>query len=455
MKRPMDIPAIVSGAMKEKRAFELGRPVQTFLRGWLLLALCWSSSVLQADDYQGATHMMPFEEDTIRYNKTEARGPVQRLQERIDQGKVNLEFHPQFGYLLAVLRELGVSTQSQMLVFSKTSFQRERISPHAPRAVFYSDDAYVGYVLGSPLLEFTSVDPKLGGVFYTLEQNPKVKPKFVRTDACVECHASGKTMGVPGHLVRSFETDESGVVDLTSGTSLVNHRTPFQDRWGGWYVTGSHGPQLHRGNLIGKEAFERQRKEPNYLGNLTDLSKFFDLKSYPTPHSDIVALMVMEHQSHMHNFLTRLQYEATIALQMYGHVNYLKTASEGFLRYLLFTEEASLTAQVRGSSEFAQTFSAQGIKDRQGRSLREFDLQTRLFKYPCSYLIYSAAFDELPEKLKERLYRRLWEVLTERDSSPEFAMLSSEKKRAIFEILVDTKKGLPEYWKTEQKRASL
>src|SRR5205814_2802844 len=142
----------------------------------------------------------------------------------------------------------------------------------------------------------------------------------VRNDQCLECHASAKTMGVPGHLVRSFATDDSGVADLNSGISLVNHRTPLAERWGGWYVTGIHGSQIHRGNLVGKEAYERQEKEPNYLGNVTNLGDFFAIAKYPSPHSDIVALMVLEHQTHMHNFITRLNYEATLALRQYGHV---------------------------------------------------------------------------------------------------------------------------------------
>src|SRR5262249_359136 len=214
-------------------------------------------------------------------------------------------------------------------------------------------------------------------------------PRFVRTDQCLECHASAKSMGVPGHLVRSFGTDESGVVDLSTGTSLVNHRTPLAERWGGWYVTGTHGNQVHRGNLVGKAAFDRQEKEPNYAGNLTNLSNFFDASPYLAPQSDIVALMVLEHQTHMHNFITRLNYEATLALQQYGHLRYLKSATEAFLKYLLFTEEVPLTARINGASDFTGQFAAQGPKDEQGRSLRDFDLQTRLFKYPCSYLIYS------------------------------------------------------------------
>ena len=388
---------------------------------------------------------MPFEEDTIAYSKTPDSGPVARLQGRIDEGKVKLKYQGAYGYLLSVLEELKVPKSSQMLVFSKTSFQRERISPHNPRAVFFSDDVYVGYVPGSPMLEISAADPKLGGVFYTLDQKPAEKPRFARTDQCLECHASGKTMGVPGHLVRSFETDESGVTDLKSGVSLVNHRTPFEDRWGGWYVTGTHGDQTHRGNLIGTEAFDRQKREPNYLGNLTNLSQFFDVSIVPTPHSDIVALMVLEHQTHMHNYLARLNQAARIMLLQYGHVRYLESAVDAFLQYLLFTEEAPLSARVNGTSGFAQAFAAQGPKDSRGRSLRDFDLRTRLFKYPCSYLIYSEAFDELPGLLKETIYKRLFDVLTGKDQESE--SIQPQTRLAILEILRETKSGLPPYWK--------
>ena len=391
--------------------------------------------------------MMPFDEDTIAYSKTKDTGPVAHLQERIDKGEVKLQYETTYGYLLSVLRELRISTNSQMLVFSKTSFQRERISPATPRALFFNDDVYIGFIPGAPLMEVSTADPKLGGVFYTLDQKPNGTPQFVRNDQCLECHASAKTMGVPGHLVRSFATDESGVVDLNSGISLVNHRTPLAERWGGWYVTGTHGSQTHRGNLIGNAAFERQGHEPNYLGNLTGLGRFFDVAKYPLAHSDIVALMVLEHQTHMHNFITRLSYAATLAVQQYGHVNYLKTVGDAFLKYLLFTEEAPLTAPIKGVPGFARSFTACGPTDRQGRSLRQFDLQTRLFKYPCSYLVYSEAFDNLPAKMKENLYQRLWDILTGKDATPDFQNISPATKRAILEILVDTKSGLPAYWR--------
>ena len=393
--------------------------------------------------------MMPFEEDMIGYSKTPDQSPVARLQERIDTGKVQLKHQPAYGYLLSVLDELKVPKSSQMLVFSKTSFQRERISPDNPRGVYFGEDVYVGFVPGSDMLEISAVDPNLGAVFYTLDQRPAEKPRFVRTDQCLECHASGKTMGVPGHVVRSFETDASGVVDLITGVSQVNHRTPIAERWGGWYVSGKHGGQLHRGNLVGKAAFERQKTEPNHLGNITNLAGFFDVSRYPEPNSDIVALMVLEHQTHLHNYITRLNYAARVALLQYGHVKYLNSAITGFLKYLLFTDEVELTAPIEGASGFAREFAKAGPKDAQGRSLRDFDLQERMFKYPCSYLIYSEAFDGLPVELKEAIYKRLWDILTGKDENGDFETIASQTKRAILEILRDTKPGLPEYWHSD------
>lgn len=412
---------------------------------WLVITWCLAGA-LHAD-FQGSTHMMPYDEEGIGYGKTPATDRISRLQERIEKGETQLRFEPRFGYLLSVLDALKVSPQSQMLVFSKTSFQRERISPTHPRAIFFNDDVYVGLVPGSHLLEISTADPHLGGVFYTLEQKEVGKPRFVRTDGCLECHASAKSMGVPGHLVRSFATDDTGVVDLNSGVSLVNHRTPFAERWGGWYVTGMHGSQSHRGNLIGAEAFARAGREPNFAGNVTNLARYFDQTPYPTGGSDIAALMLLEHQSHMHNFITRLNYEATLALRQYGHLRYLKTATQAFLKYLLFAEEAPLTEQVRGNPAFQAWFESQGPKDSRGRSLRQLDLQHRLLKVPCSYLIYSEAFDGLPQEMRDLLYQRLWDILNDKDESADFKSLAPASRREILEILLETKKGLPAYWK--------
>ncbi|MFM7214247.1 MAG: hypothetical protein ACKO3H_05145 [Verrucomicrobiota bacterium] len=420
----------------------------------LAVTVLWALALLpvpvRGADFQGSTHLVPFEEDNIQYGKTVATGPIQKLQERLEAGQATLEWDERFGYLRSILGALKVPEASQMLVFSKTSFQRDRISPANPRAIYFNEDVYVGYVPGSPVLEFSMADPKLGGVFYTVDNRRTNRVRFVRTDNCLECHAGAKTMGVPGHLIRSFATDENGVQDLLSGGEVITHRTPLAERWGGWFVTGQHGSQTHRGNLVGSGDHARQLKEPNFVGNkttLTDIPSPFDVGRYPKGTSDIVALMVMEHQAHLHNFLTRLQYEATIQLKAYGHCNYIKSPLEAFLRYLLFTEETPLTAPVSGSPELLGAFQNEGVRDSKGRSLREFDLKQRMFRYPCSYLIHSEAFRALPVELKSRIYHRLWAILTCEDESPEWASLSRADRRAVLEILTETIPDLPAYWK--------
>ncbi len=127
--------------------------------------------------------------------------------------------------------------------------------------------------------------------------------------------------------------------------------------------------------------------------------------------------------------------------------------AEQLVRYLLFANEAPLEGQVKGTSGFAEEFAAKGPRDSHGRSLRDFDLRTRIFKFPCSYLIYSEAFDAIPGPAKEFIYRRMLEVLSGREQGPEFASLSSEDRRAILEILVATKPGLPEEWKHSLNQA--
>src|SRR5207302_8884790 len=122
----------------------------------------------------------------------------------------------------------------------------------------------------------------------------------------------------------------------------------------------------------------------------------------------------------------------------------IKNAGEPLLKYLLFSGETGLTDRVRGTSGFAEEFCQRGPRDSRGRSLRDFDLQRRLFKYPCSYLIYSAAFDSLPGPVKDYVLHRLWEVLNGKDTSAEFAHLTTADRRAMLEILVTTKPNLPD-----------
>jgi hypothetical protein len=196
--------------------------------------------------------------------------------------------------------------------------------------------------------------------------------------------------------------------------------------------------------------------------NVTDLSDRVTTQPYLSPHSDIVALMVLEHQTRMHNLITRANFE-TRSAQHYDQVmakvmdrppdyrsesaqRRIESAAEKLVEYLLFADELRLTDPVQGTSAFTADFSARGPRDHQGRSLRDFDLRERIMKYPCSYLIYSQPFDQLPEEAQEHVYRRLFDVLTGQDNSDRFAHLTAADRQAILEILRETKVNLPSYW---------
>src|SRR6516162_4084784 len=344
--------------------------------------------------------------------------PVARLEKRLESGSIQLDFAPNgWGYLPAVLQQLGISIDSQLLVFSKTSIQLPRISPRTPRAIYFNDEVAVGYVQNGEVLELTSLDPKLGILPYTLDAQQSEKPEFSRRDDCLTCHQGSVTLGVPGILISSVHPRSAGAGDGHGSAYMTDHRTPFSERWGGWYVTGTHGAELHLGNNVGLvDPLSPGGRAGTETQNVTDLSGWFNTSRYLAPTSDIVALMTLEHQTRMTNLMTRIGWDTRIA----EHDGKLDAASSGqslrdridgeiedMVTYLLFADEKPLTEPVQGVSTFAKTFPARGPRDHQGRSLRDFDLQTRLFKYPLSYMIYSTAFDGLPGVVKDKTYQRV------------------------------------------------
>lgn len=387
-----------------------------------------------------------FDEEMKSYKATSASGTIADLQRRLDAGTARLRHEARFGYLEALLSELKLPASSQLLVASKTSPNKALISPKTPRALYFNDQVSVAYVPSADLIELAAADPKLGVVFYTLSQREVEKPRLVRDDRCLECHASAKTLNVPGILVRSFLTKDDGEVELLSGL-LVDHRTPIAERWGGYYVTGQHGKQSHRGNLFGTAALAQHEKEPLCNANVTDLAPLLDIARYPSAGSDIVALLTHEHQAHAQNLLTRVHYDSANALRAGDSLRPAYPAIEALLRYMLFVDEVPLISPVRGTSDFSTAFQNSGVKDDKGRSLRQLNLKTRIFEYPCSYMIYSSSFEALPLEARRHIYRRLWDILDGQERAPEFARLSPESRAAIREILISTKKDLPAYWR--------
>lgn len=394
-----------------------------------------------------------FEQEPIRYSEGEPSNCVSELQQQLLSGTTTLKFDDRFGYLPNLLEALRVPVASQVLVYSKTSLQLSRISPKTPRAIYFNDDVYIGYCHSGDVLEISAVDPVLGTVFYTLEQQSVETPQFVRqTDNCLLCHSSSRTEGVPGHLARSLLVDSRGVPIYSAGSRTVDQTTPIAERWGGWYVTGTHGEQRHMGNLIGHDPRARSMPEnPDGL-NLVDLSDRFDASRYLSPHSDLVALMVLEHQLLVHNRITKasfatrqaLHYQQVLNKELGEPVDHrlesvtrrIQSAGDDLLAAMLFSGEAPLTGPMKGTSGFAEEFAAAGHRDTAGRSLRDFDLTRRMFRHPCSYLIESAAFRALPPEMKDYLGTRLGSILAGEDTSGKFAHLSADDRVAIRDLLL-------------------
>jgi hypothetical protein len=408
-----------------------------------------------------------FEQEPIRYSRSQPVNRVSRLLDHVTSGEKKLAYDKEHGYLESLLAQLEVPISSQMLVFSKTSLQRHRISPRTPRALYFGDDVYVGYCQAGDVLEISAIDPAIGTVFYTLDQAATEPPAIVRqTDNCLLCHGSSQTKEVPGQVVRSVFADASGLPILSSGTYRIDHTSPLARRWGGWYVTGTHGTQKHLGNLIVRGRTDPDTVDNSAGQNLTTLAGLCDTSGYLSPHSDIVALMVLEHQADGHNYLTQANYLTRQAMHYQQSLNRelgepadhvwdstksrIKSATEPLVEYLLFAGETPLEGSVQGTSGFAEEFTQRGPRDSHGRSLRDFDLTRRIFKYPCSYLVYSDSFAQLPSEAREVVLRRMWEVLSEKDQSEKFAHLSASDRKAILEILRETLPDLPEYWRASE-----
>jgi hypothetical protein len=395
----------------------------------------------------------------IDYTKGPVTDRVADLNRRLRDGAARLAFDGATGYLRSTLEALHLPVESQVAVFAQNAFQADLIGLKNPRTLFFNDAVAVGYVRGGKVLEVAAHDPRQGIIFYTLDQTATDVPQFTRNDNCLACHLSWTTLGVPGLFVLSMQTLPDDKNAYASGFAS-DHRTTFDTRWGGWYVTGSLGTVRHIGNKPVSTASTADAV-PAEARELKSLATQFDTTGYLSSNSDVAALMVLEHQTHMVNLIIRMGWESRLASYQPpgGDVTFekpgatpgktqarLQQAATDLVDYLLFVYEVPLPDKVRGSSGFAEIFGALGPSDDKGRSLRQLDLDRWLMKYPCSYMIYSDAFDALPEPAKDLVYRRLWQVLSGQDTDARYARLSPTDRRAIIDILRGTKKDLPDYF---------
>ncbi len=394
-----------------------------------------------------------YEQPPVNYSTTQPRDALVAVQQRMAAGDLKLTGSGK-EIVRRLLRELNIPVESQMLVFSKTSLQRQRIRPDHPRALYFSDTCYVGW-LPSGLVEVTTIDPLLGPVFYSFNPNDD-EPKFVRDNECLSCHGGTFVRGIPGIFVRSVFTDMEGEPLLRFGSEVVDFRTPFTNRWAGWYVTGKHGTALHRGNVLASDKNGELVVDLKRGANVTDLARFFETKAYLAPGSDIVALLVYEHQLSMQNTLTRASQDCRRMLAYQRNLQHdlkepvteeltydsvkrvFEGAAKDVVNDLLFKDEAHLPQGLEGAAAFQAAFQTGTPRDRDGRSLKDFHLRGHLFQNRCSYLIYSESFLALPEALKRKVYSRLGQALHPTNPDPQYAYLGEEERARITSILQQT-----------------
>ena len=399
------------------------------------------------------TPQLPYDTEypTIPYATGETSDPVAVLAHSLESGEVTLDRAAgPSAYLTAVLRELDIPVSSQMLVFSKTSLLARLVWPETPRALYFNDRVYIAWTPGTDGLEISAQDPELGPVFYNLEPDGEDGPRIRRqTGLCLQCHDSYSLTGggVPRHIMGSGPTDENGQLASHELWQVTADTTPIRERWGGWYVTGTHGDQLHMGNV----AIGRAGDSITAGGNLTDLSERIDVSPYPGAHSDIVALLVAEHQITVQNLITLVGYRVRAALhndrqaglppgEMSPRTTRLvEGLGESLVRALFFVGTPRFDDPVEGTSTFAADFMAGGRRDGLGRSLRDLDLRTRLFRHPLSYLILSPEYDALPVQARTYVDGRILSILRGDEGGSDFAHLSPGDREAILSILRATR----------------
>jgi hypothetical protein len=437
----------------------------------LLLGIAAGATAGDPDRLRTSTRY-DIEYPVVNYSGPATHNRIWRLQQKMQSGEVKLAWDPKFGFLRSLLKALEIDVDSQVLVFSRTSLQVEHINAHTPRAVYFNDDTYIGFVQDSPLIEIAAIDDELGAVFYAFDNRQDSTVTHLEREGgrCLTCHDTYSMMGggVPRVMVLSAPVEDGADTRTYSSADETDDRTPIARRWGGWFVTGRTGTQTHLGNLSLREerGGDKLRDLQGRRMDINSVKQYLDTSHWPSDHSDVVALLVLEHQTQVQNLITRVSYKVRTVMARdtavegsvpapvpaagpraweditSGDQKRLQQMIEPLVRALFFQDAAPYGHRVEGSSGFAARVSNLGPKDTRGRTLRELDLDKRLMRYRLSFAIYSEQFDAMPRYALDYVYGRIVEVLQGRDSTGISASLPADERKAITEILIDTKPAL-------------
>src|SRR5688500_17763528 len=377
------------------------------------------------------------------YYERKTKDRFARLQGEMEAERVVLDRSSEKGFLLSLLAALEIPASSQMLVFSTTSLQLSLITPSNPRAIYFNEDTYLGFIPGGKI-ELVSIDPELGGIFYILDipRSAAASLNIDRSRRCMNCHSGSETGYVPGLTVKSVVPGTRGGSVDAFRVDMTGHGIPLSERFGGWYLTGVHGLTNHWANAIGRMVNGEVTKDPVVPGER------FSWGKYPVEGSDILPQLIHEHQAGFVNRALQAGYVARMHLHRGGELSAEQRAeidhfAGELARYILFADEAALPKSgIKGDRKFEEDFLRDRKVSRNGASLQDFDLKRRMFKYPVSYMVYTPLFAGLPEVVKSGVIRELQKGLREGDgkngNDGTYAHISKEEKRVIQEILVET-----------------
>ena len=400
------------------------------------------------------------EYNLVDYAADAGRNPVAELNARLLRGEETLVYEGERGYLDSLLEALDIDPESQLLVFSPTSLQHKLISPDRPRALYFNDDTYIGYVQNSDIIEVTTLDEEKGIVFYTFDNAPRDSRYFERaTQTCLVCHDTQGTMGggIPMLMaLSSVYSKRNTPLANYSGIGNITDESPVEDRWGGWYVTGRHGLQAHLGNMLLEKEGDLKNLDDFRVWNLETLAGtgYMDPAPYPRDTSDIVALMVLEHQLTVQNQISYVRHKAPAVLMRRGLEEDINAESwtelseraqqslgrmlDQLVKTLVFQDAAVIGSRLSGSEEFVVNFENRGPEDKKGRTLRKLKVDKTLFQYPVSYLLYSDDLNALPGYVKDYIYAKLIEYLREEGDLPGNSNFSESDRIEALQILLET-----------------
>ena len=411
----------------------------------LLWLSCLSASIAAETN---APRVIDFRSAPHNYLDWKPRDRFAMIKERIQQGEVKIDTSNDKAFLKSMLDALSIPASSQIMVFSASSLQSEIINPGNPRARYFNEDTYIGWVPGG-LIEIIAADPEMGPMFYVYDRlRPGgAVPSVQRSTKCMNCHAGNATRRLPGLIAESLLVSRAGSSLETFRRDVQGHQIPLESRFGGWHLTGQHNISDHRANVMGIPNAGKNTIVPVEPGQYSDLS----LHLLPT--SDILPNLIHEHQI---GFENRLVY-AIYTLRQLKHENKglmgaaakaeIEERAEEMARYITFAEEAKFPAKgITGDPAYAEDFLRDRKVTKAGISLKDLDMKTRMFKHRCSYMLYTDTWKEAPKELKDRVYYHMALYLRDQPDA-QHAHIPAAERMAIRSILKETMNDLPSWWR--------